>query len=441
MAAFISACNLSTNDNQAIHNHDTDSPHSHGTTDIHNHSVESIDAATGNDGHIHDDDKAHSHDDGETHSHDDGETHNHDDDKAHSHGTASAPGIIEDDGHVHEADNAGQHSGIVPHTLYRVKKMPFNAIIRTSGIIMVDSRDEVAITAGTQGLVEFIDHFLFPGVKVNKGTSLFTLSGKNITGNSRDVEYARAEAGYIKAVADMQRADSLVGLKLITAERYNAIKNEFAVASAIYDSYRSNSGKSATTVKAPNEGFIKDIVVREGEIVETGRILAVMTMSHNMILKADLPPTLMNRAQAITGARFSPGYSDRVYSIEEMGGSMLSYGRSTGDNSFYIPVFFRFDFTDELIPGSFADVWLLGNTIEDALLVPNRAILEDYGKKYLLLENAEGSFEKIYFTPGDTDGIYTIAKAGLSGGEVIVDEGAYQIKMSLNSSAPAAHTH
>lgn len=425
MAAFISACNLSTNDQQAIHNHDTDTTHSHGINDAHNHNLESVGAAAGNNGH----------------NHDDGETHNHGTEPAPDHSGTSAAGLSEEGVHVHEADIAGQHSGFVPHTLYTVKKMPFNAIIRTSGIIMVDSRDEVAITAGTPGMVEFIDNFLFPGVKVSKGTPLFTLSGKNITGNSRDVEYARAEAGYTKAVSDMQRADSLVGLKLITAERYNAIKNEFTVASAIYDSYRSNSGRSATTVKAPNEGFIKDIVVREGEIVETGRILAVMTMSHNMILKADLPPTMMNKAQTIKGARFSPGYSDRVYSVEEMGGSMFSYGRSTGDNSFYIPVFFRFDFTNELIPGSFADVWLLGNTIEDELLVPNRAILEDYGKKYLLLENAEGHFEKIYFTPGDTDGIYTIAKAGLSGGEVIVDEGAYQVKMSLNSSAPAAHTH
>jgi RND family efflux transporter MFP subunit len=319
--------------------------------------------------------------------------------------------------------------------------MPFNAVIRTSGIIMVDSRDEVAITAGTSGIVEFTDHFLFPGVKVKKGTPLFTLSGKNITGNSRDVEFARAEAGYIKAKADMQRADSLIGLKLITAEHYNTIKNEFSVATALYNSYRSNSGSSFTRVVSPHEGFVREITVREGELVEAGRILAVLTIRHNMILKADIPHTMMHMAEEITGARFSPGYSEEVYSIDEMGGSILSYGRSTGDNSFYIPVYFNFEFNDDLIPGSFADVWLLGRTIEDALVVPNIAILEDYGKKYLLIETREGLFEKRYFTPGATDGIHTIAENGLSGGEVIVSEGAYQIKMSLNSSAPAAHTH
>ena len=429
MVASISACNLSTS-----HNHAEDSDHIQTMSTSHNHE--------GNDTHNHDAAETHNHDAGEAHNHDAGEAHNHDAGEAHNHdaGEAHNHDAAEDD-HDHESDKAGQHSVFVPHTLYTVKKMPFNAIIRTSGIIMVDSRDEVAITAGTPGMVEFIDHFLFPGVKVSKGMPLFTISGKNITGNSRDVEFARAEAGYTKAVSDMQRADSLIILKLITAEHYNAIKNEFTVASAIYNSYRSNSGSSATTITAPNEGFIKDIVVREGEIVEIGRILAVLTMSHNMILKADIPPTMMNRAQEITGARFSPGYSDKVFCVEEMGGSMFSYGRSTGDNSFYIPIYFRFDFTEELIPGSFADVWLLGETIKDALLVPNRAILEDYGKKYLLLESAEGSFEKRYFTPGDTDGIYTIAKAGLSGGEVIVDEGAYQVKMSLNSSAPAAHNH
>ncbi|MFN2379791.1 MAG: efflux RND transporter periplasmic adaptor subunit [Bacteroidales bacterium] len=376
-------------------------------------------------GNSHTENGEHTHTEASDHSHTDGKTHDHTDGETHDQDQASAE----------------QHTHTVPHTLYTVKKIPFNAVIRTSGIIMVDSRDEVAITAGTPGIIEFTDHFLFPGVKIEKGTSLFTLSGKNITGNSRDVEYARAEANYIKTEADMQRADSLIGLKLITAEHYNSIKNEFSVATALFNSYRSNSGSDLTTVVSPHEGFIKDITVREGELVEAGRILAVLTIRHNMILKADMPHTMMQMAEDITGARFSPGYSERVFSIDEMGGSRLSYGRSTSDNSFYIPVYFRFDFTDDLIPGSFADVWLLGKTIEDALVIPNIAILEDYGKKYLLIETSEGVFEKRYFTPGATDGIHTIAENGLSAGEVIVSEGAYQIKMSLNSSAPAAHTH
>jgi RND family efflux transporter MFP subunit len=436
MVALTVACNSpsgSSNSENEENTYTEASEQNHIIGDTHDHQA--------GEAHDHTDAEEHDHQAGEAHDHSSAEAPDHTNAEAHDHADGETHDSADAEAHNHEQETSGQHNSSIPHTLYTVKRMPFSAVIRTSGIIMVDSRDEVAITAGTSGIVEFTDHFLFPGVKVERGTPLFNLSGKNITGNSRDVEYARAEANYIKAEADMQRADSLIGLKLITAEHYNSIKNEFSVATALFNSYRSNSGSSFTRVVSPHEGFIKEITVREGELVEAGRILAVLTIKHNMILKADMPHTMMQMAEEITGARFSPGYSKRVFSVDEMGGSILSYGRSTGDNSFYIPVYFRFNFTDDLIPGSFADVWLLGRTIEDALVVPNIAILEDYGKKYLLIESSEGVFEKRYFTPGATDGIYTIAENGLSGGEIIVSEGAYQIKMSLNSSAPAAHTH
>jgi multidrug efflux pump subunit AcrA (membrane-fusion protein) len=57
------------------------------------------------------------------------------------------------------------------------------------------------------------------------------------------------------------------------------------------------------------------------------------------------------------------------------------------------------NYDPDLIEGTFAEVYLIGKEIKDAIVVPNSALLEEYGKLYVFVENSDGDFIKRYITP------------------------------------------
>lgn len=287
-----------------------------------------------------------------------------------------------------DAEVTGDHEDehAEDHVIYTLSRQSFNLVYETSGMIMVDSKDEIAITAKSHGIARYEDHFLFPGVKVQAGTVLFSITGDNLTENNTSVNFSRVEADYLEAKSNFERASVLIEERLITQESYLSVESDYRKIKAEYDAFGAASGRDGSKVKAPAEGYIEEVYITEGANVKPGDILASMIIKHNMVLKAEVAPSDRNIISEISGANFKPPYSESIYSSAELNGKWISYGISTGENSFYIPLFFRFDYTDELIPGTYTDVWLLGREREDVLLVPNSAILEEYGKFYVFVE-------------------------------------------------------
>ena len=283
-------------------------------------------------------------------------------------------------------------------------------------------------------------HFLFPGLKVDKGLTLFTIRGENLTEGNTELNFARVEADFNKASSNFERAKVLIDQKIITEEHYLEVKNEFEKAEAEYSIYKSISGNSAMQVRSPQACFLKEVFVKEGEMVEPGTKLASILIEHNMVLRADIPPTDFEIIKQIESAKFATGYTMSVYDTEKMNGSKISYGRSSGDYSFYIPVYFKIDFNEELIPGTFADIWLIGQKKTDVIVIPNNSILEEFGKFYVYIDHGD-HFDKRFINPGQTDGENTHVLDGLKESESIVTDGVYQVKMSMMTSIPNTHDH
>ena len=127
----------------------------------------------------------------------------------------------------------------------------------------------------------------------------------------------------------------------------------------------------------------------------------------------------------IENANFRVGYSKKLYKTSEMNGQKIAFGKSTGGNSFYVPVYFSIDYDPGLIEGSFAEVFLTGETTEDLIVVPNSALMEEFGKLYVFVAHEDGDFVKRFITTGYSDGENTVVVDGLSENEKIVSEGAY----------------
>jgi RND family efflux transporter MFP subunit len=340
--------------------------------------------------------------------------------------------------HVESADSSEHHED---HTVLILKKQPFASVVKTGGRIMVDSKDIIVITSKSSGIIKLNDHFLFPGVKVSKGQRLFTISGQQLADDNTELKIQQIKADLEEASLNFERARKMIEDKLITEERFLSSKNEYEKTLNEYNNLNSTSGKDGNTVSSPDEGYFREIFITEGQKVNSGQPLASIVIEHNLVLKADISPDYLKALASIEKANFRVAYSDRLFKTDEMNGKKISFGKSTGDNSFYIPVYFRMDYDPELIEGTFVEVYLISEETENAIVVPNTALMEEYGKIYVYVEDFDGDFLKRYVIPGLNNGEFTQILEGLAENETIVATGAYQVKLSQMSNSAPAHNH
>jgi cobalt-zinc-cadmium efflux system membrane fusion protein len=327
------------------------------------------------------------------------------------------------------------------YSILTLRRRPFAFVLRTGGRILVDSKDLLIITAKSSGLVKISDDYLFPGVKISKGQILFTVTGEQLAEDNTELNFRQIKADFDKASANFERAKKLIADKIITEEHFLSTKNEYEKSLNEYQNLNATYGKNGNIVTAADNGYIKEIYITEGQKVTSGQPLASIVIEHCHILKADVSPENLDILASVESANFTVGYSSKLYKTSEMNGRKISYGRSTGENSFYIPVYFRMDYDPELIEGTFAEVFLIGKKLNDAIVVPNIALMEEFGKLYVFVADDDGDFIKRYINAGYSDGEQTIIISGLAENEKIVTSGAYRIKLSQMARSAPAHSH
>ena len=76
-----------------------------------------------------------------------------------------------------------------------------------------------------------------------------------------------------------------------------------------------------------------------------------------------------------------------------------------------------------LLPGMFAHVKLTGETVPNAILVPQRAVQQLLGKSFVMVVNGDNKSEARTVTLGQKVGSYYIIKDGLSASDTVIVEG------------------
>ncbi|MFZ2340823.1 MAG: efflux RND transporter periplasmic adaptor subunit [Bacteroidales bacterium] len=339
---------------------------------------------------------------------------------------------------VQEQEHSDDSSG---YRIITLTRRPFAFTLKTGGMIMADNKDVLLITAKTPGLVKFSNTYLFPGVKVNRGQNLFIISGEQLTEDNSELRYRQLKADLEKATQNYERAKNLIPDKIITEEHFLTVKNEYEKALNEFDNLNATYSERGNSVSSPGNGYIREIFVGEGQKVSSGEALASIVVERKLILKADVSPDNLDILPRIESANFRVGYSKKLYKTTEMNGRKIAFGKSTGGNSFYVPVYFSIDYDPGLIEGSFAEVFLTGESTENLIVVPNSSLMEEFGKLYVFVAHEDGDFVKRFITTGYSDGENTVVLDGLSENERIVSEGAYLVKLSQTATAAPAHNH
>ncbi|MBL4593307.1 MAG: HlyD family efflux transporter periplasmic adaptor subunit [Flavobacteriales bacterium] len=172
-----------------------------------------------------------------------------------------------------------------------------------------------------------------------------------------------------------------------------------------------------------------------------GQPIASVSQNKKLILKAEVPQKYYSKLNSISSANFKTAYDDVVYNTDSLNGKFISYGKSTDERSYYIPVHFEIDNKGEIIPGSFIEVFLKANIIKDALIIPYSALIEEQGHYYAYVQTSGEGFQKRELKLGINDGFSVQVISGINENERVVSKGAYQIKLATMSGKMPAHGH
>ena len=314
---------------------------------------------------------------------------------------------------------------------------PFSGVIRTGGQILPAINDEKTLVATTDGIISFSGNYL-EGTSVSKSQPVFSILSGNIQDGNR---VGKAKVAYETAKAEYERASRLVDDKIVSQKEFARIREAYENSRMAYEALKPNADGTGVQVEAPFDGFIRTLSVKEGDFVAMGTPVATVTRNRKMLLKADVSQRYYGKLDEITSAKFVTQYGGRATDLRDLGGRLVSVGRSTSDSSYYIPVTFEFDNNGSVVPGSFAEVWLLTGRRDNVLSVPVSALTEEQGIHFVYLKLDGSCYRKQEVTLGESDGARTEILSGLEPGDNVVTEGAYNVKLASASNVIPAHTH
>jgi len=379
------------------------SDHKHATEDAHEH--------TAGDGHDHD---AHDHDH-EGHNHADGDDH---------------------DGEIHFSEQQAEAAGLEVQV---IEPVAFSRVIKTGGEIQAAQGDEVTLVATSDGVVSFVNRSIADGMAVRAGEAVVSVSARTLQDGDRN---AVARINYETERKAFERAEELVRDEIISAKEFEQIRRRYETARTAYDALSAHTTAEGVTVTAPVGGYIRNRMVGEGEYVSVGQPVATISQNSRLQLKADVPEKYYGLLRTVHTAHFRTASGDTLYKIREMNGRFLSFGKATEHTAGYISITFGFDNTDDVLPGAFAEVYLLTTAVADAIAIPLSAVTEEQGLYFVYLRVHDDAYRKQEVAIGADDGERVHIVAGLKSGDEVVTRGVYQVRLAANTGAiPEGHSH
>ena len=372
------------------------------------------------------------------HSHTENTTHQHEaEEEASSHELHEGE-VVSPDSHSDEIIFTKAQALAAGLEMEEVRPAPFRQVIKTGGQVLAAADDEKTVVATTTGVVDFSKSALNEGVALSAGQSVATISARTLAEGD---PMAKVKAEYEEALSSYERAKSLVADKIVSEKEYEQMRAQYEKAKSNYDALTRNATSAGIRVLSPMSGFVKSRLVAQGEYVSVGQPLMVVAQNRRLQLRADVSEKHFKWLNAIRGANFKPAYGDVVYRLDKLKGRLLSFGKSSSGNSSFVPVFFEFDNVGDVIPGSFAEVYLLSAPRENVISLPEAALTESQGVYYVYVNLDEEGYRRQEVKLGQSDGERVEIISGLKPGDRVVTRGATQVRLAASSSAIPGHSH
>jgi cobalt-zinc-cadmium efflux system membrane fusion protein len=320
------------------------------------------------------------------------------------------------------------------------KKEPFGQIIKTTAQILSSQGDEIIISAKTNGIITLTNNSILEGNEVSTGKILFSISGSGLADNNSMVRFAEAKNNFEKAKADYERMQELKKDKIVSEKDLLISQNQYDNTKAIYDNLNKNFSLTGQNIKSPMNGFVKQVFVQNGTYVESGQRILTVTQNKTLVLHAEVQQKYAAVLGSINSANIRTLHDNQTYTLEQLNGKVLSYGKTTNTDNYLIPVNLQIDNTGSFVAGGFVELYIKTLTNSQALTIPNTSLMEEQGNFFVYVQITPELFEKREVKTGATDGLKTEILKGITYNERIVSKGAIILKLAQATGTLDAHS-
>lgn len=288
----------------------------------------------------------------------------------------------------------------------------------------VQANQEMELKAQVNG--QITGKFFKGGDTVQRGQVLYTIDARTY-----QAALLNAQATYNNAAADAERYTTLYKQNAISKQTLdNALTFRDQAKAALINA---EVNMSETKVTAPFTGRIDTNAMEVGNYVVAGQtplakmsdtnpVYATFSVAEPEYLKLSgsaKDSQALNNLKLILSDGSTYGYTGKVAEVN----------RGISNNTGTVTVKAVFENPNRrLLPGMFAHVRAEGEVRKDAILVPQRSIVEMLYKKFVFVIGADKKVKMTEITTGQTVGRYFMVESGLKGDEVIVVEGTGKIR-------------
>ncbi len=288
----------------------------------------------------------------------------------------------------------------------------FKDNISLSGTL--EANEQIDLRCEVSGIVESIN--FKEGSKVTQGQVLFKVNDIELQAQLSKVRTAQKLAS-----ENERRAKLLLEKQAISQEEYDIASADFQSAGA--ESELIAAQLSKTTVRAPFSGTIGLRSISKGTYVTPATIVAKLVSTDKLKITFSIPEKYTSQVQVGTTLTFTTSDSQEentaiIYAIEpevEIATRTLKM-RARAENP-----------DGKLYPGTYANVVLPLETVNDALLVPTESLIPvQNGKRIFILEN--GKAKEVDVEIGARTGSSVRVVSGLHAGDTILTYGVMALK-------------
>ncbi|APQ19212.1 efflux RND transporter periplasmic adaptor subunit [Maribacter hydrothermalis] len=288
----------------------------------------------------------------------------------------------------------------------------FNDNISLSGTI--EANEQIEIRSEVSGVVEHIN--FQEGSKVAQGQILFKVNDIELQAQLSKVQTAQK-----LAAENERRAKLLLEKQAISQEEYDIVSADFQSASA--ESQLIKAQLSKTMVRAPFSGTIGLRSISKGTYVTPVTPIAKLVNTSKLKLTFSIPEKYSSQVTVGSNLTFTTSdskaeYEAKVYAIEpevEIATRTLKM-RAIAENK-----------EGKLYPGTYANVMLPLEHVDDALMVPSESLIPVQNGKRIFISEA-GKAKEIDVEIGARTGNEVRVLTGLKAGDTILTYGVMALK-------------
>jgi len=340
--------------------------------------------------------------------------------------------------------NNQQQAGEVNVNTYKITASDTQVDQTFAGTVVAEN--SVAVHARVSGYI--VEKFVKGGEQVVAGQPLYRIDSRQYEASvaNAEAQAAQANANLKNAEVDLQRYETLAQQDAIAQQRVDTQRSTTEQAKAAYEAYQASvkiaqDNLGDTMVYAPYSGTLRMDDIDMGTFVQAGSttlvtidsidpIFVEFSMTEQEYLDFMKNPTGDDSNGPNIQLKLADGET-----YNELG-SIVQAARSLDQSTGKLVLKASFPNPNHLLlPNMYATVISPGEKLKNAILVPNRAILQIMDKNFVYVVNADGVVEQKTVELGGTTGGETIIKSGLAPGDTIIVDGLTKVKNGVKVNA------